>query len=71
MTTQDQRYLIAGCGYVGSELARVLTQANTGDVYALRRSAAAAAAHPRISWLVGDLVHEGGADLPRELDAVF
>ena len=71
MTTQDQRYLIAGCGYVGSELAQVLAQTHAGVVYALRRSAVAPAAYAGISWLVGDLVHEGGAALPRDLDAVF
>lgn len=38
MTTKHQAILIAGCGYVGGALARLLVEQGHSDVYALRRS---------------------------------
>jgi nucleoside-diphosphate-sugar epimerase len=64
-----RRVLIAGCGYVGTQLARDLLQSGNHEVYVLRRSAATtiAGAHA----IQADLAHGALEGLPRDLDAAY
>jgi nucleoside-diphosphate-sugar epimerase len=63
------RVLIAGCGYVGTELARALTAERDNEVWGLRRSPAAMPAG--VHAVVADLARIGTLTrLPPRLDAV-
>jgi len=68
---EEKRYLIAGCGYVGTQLAKVLLQSGAAAVYALRRRNAPAHASDGVQWLAADMVHGDLSALPRDLAAVF
>jgi nucleoside-diphosphate-sugar epimerase len=62
--------LIAGCGYVGTALARELAAQGYHQVFALRRSAGETI--PGVRWISADLLRaESLADLPQGLDFVF
>ena len=64
----DMRVLIAGCGYVGSRLARILAEAGA-EVFAVRRGRTAGL--PGVTTVRADLTDPGAlAALPRSIDAV-